>query len=89
MSYRGLQVGPHYVRHPADLRILVDAADGRFPRAESISKRFNSDVRPDLVSVLEAVGYGLWHAVDANFHSLDPMLFGSFNEGPAREPHDA
>jgi hypothetical protein len=67
----------------------VDVVDACLPTAERISKSFDSDVSPDLVAVFEAVGHGLCHAVNVDLHSLDLVLFGSFNEGAAGEPYHA
>src|SRR5262245_35073863 len=86
-SFQDLEVGPHDRINPTGLSCAPEIFQ-RSARAPILFERFQGDVQPDLVSILEAVCDGLGERGDPDRHTLYTMLLDPKGKGSSRESHD-
>jgi hypothetical protein len=86
---RGLQIGPHDVRHAADLRISPKLVCRGLALPQAVSQGFNGHIEPNLVPVLEAVSHRLGRVVNSDRHAFDRVFLNAGSQGVAGESHDS
>lgn len=84
-----LQIRLHHVLHAADLRVAPKLIHRTAARAPAFAQRFERDIEPDLVAVLEAVGHGFGRTIYPYPNAFDLMFFDAGGQRLAGEPHDA
>lgn len=81
----GLEVGTHHAFDAADARVVVDLVHGETLSTPAFTERFERDVEPDLVAVLEEIRDGFRGSVDAHVLAFDAMNLDAVGEGSAAE----
>lgn len=86
MSQDCLQVRPHHVLDPADLRIVEQGCELEGLPGFVEFQYFEHHVHAYLVPEFEAVGDGFFRGVDVDWHPVDPVLFDASRVRRTRKP---
>src|SRR5580692_291694 len=87
-SRERFQVWLYHPRHPADFRGHEEFVHRGFPLPVAVAQRFQSDVQPYLVAVLETIGDSLCRTKYSHGNSLEFLLLDAIGKGFSGKMHN-
>src|SRR5271154_5738638 len=87
-SRERLQVWLYHPCHPADFRSHEEFIHRGFPLSVAIAQRFQSDVQPYLVAVLETIGDSFCRTKNSHVNSFEFLFLDAIGKGFSGKMHN-